>query len=255
MQDRDLSETVPFGFEDTPRREKAGRVKAVFDSVARRYDLMNDLISGGLHRLWKDAFADKANPQPGERVLDLAGGTGDIARRLKARAARAAERRGLAPAEVIVTDINEAMLGEGRRRGEDGMLWAVADAERLPFPAARFDLVTIAFGIRNVTDIAAVLKDARRVLRPGGRFFCLEFSRLEVGGLAPAYDFYSFQVLPRLGGLVAGDRESYRYLAESIRRFPDQATFAQMIRDACFARVTVHNLAGGVAAIHSGWAL
>jgi demethylmenaquinone methyltransferase/2-methoxy-6-polyprenyl-1,4-benzoquinol methylase len=255
MQADPPDDTVSFGFEETPRAAKAGRVKAVFDSVARRYDLMNDLMSGGMHRLWKDAFADKANPQPGEIVLDLAGGTGDVARRLKARQDRAAERRGLAPGLVIVTDVNEAMLTEGRRRGEDGLAWAVADAERLPIPDASLDLATIAFGIRNVTDIAAVLREARRALKPGGRFLCLEFSRLRVGGLAPVYDAYSFQVLPRVGGVVAGDRASYQYLAESIRRFPDQEAFAGMIRDAGFARVTHHDLAGGIAAIHSGWAV
>lgn len=248
-------DTVSFGFEDVPREEKSRRVRDVFARVASRYDLMNDLMSAGLHRAWKDAFADRANPQPGEVVIDVAGGTGDIARRLKARADRAAERRGRKGALVIVTDVNAQMLAEGRRRGEDGLVWACVDGERLPFAAASADLLTVSFGIRNMTDIPAALKEARRVLKPGGRFLCLEFSRLAVAGLDGLYDAYSFKVIPAIGKLVAQDEASYRYLAESIRRFPDQETFAAMIRDAGFSRVEYTNMAGGVAALHIGWAV
>jgi demethylmenaquinone methyltransferase/2-methoxy-6-polyprenyl-1,4-benzoquinol methylase len=244
---------VSFGFEQVKRAEKAGRVRAVFDKVAPRYDLMNDLMSVGLHRLWKDAMADFANPRPCETIYDLAGGTGDIARRLAARAKAAARRSHGAPARIVVTDINEEMLAAGRKRGEAGLEWLVADAQALPFPPASADLVTIAFGIRNVTDIAAVLREARRVLRPGGRFVCLEFSRLAVAGLEPVYDAYSFRALPAIGKWVANDEAAYRYLAESIRRFPDQESFAAMIRDAGFTAVGYRNMTGGVAAMHWGW--
>ena len=247
--------TATFGFEDVPRDEKAGRVRDVFARVASRYDLMNDLMSAGLHRLWKDALADWINPQPGEVIVDAAGGTGDIARRLKARADRAQRRRGGENAHVIISDINEDMLAAGRARGEDGLEWVIGDAEHLPFADNLANAYTIAFGIRNVTDISAVLRDARRVLKTGGRFACLEFSHIAVGALEPVYDVYSFNVIPAIGKAVAQDADSYRYLVESIRRFPDQETFAAMIRGAGFKRVTYRNLSGGVAALHTGWAL
>ncbi|MGE0046915.1 MAG: ubiquinone/menaquinone biosynthesis methyltransferase, partial [Hyphomonadaceae bacterium] len=196
-------ETVSFGFEEVPKAQKASRVRAVFDSVASRYDLMNDAMSAGLHRLWKDAAADKLNPQPGEIILDVAGGTGDIARRLKKRADAARARRGGEPVDITVLDINVEMLAAGQKRGEDGLAWLAADAEHLPYKDAHADAYIISFGIRNCTDIAAVLGEARRVLKTGGRFFCLEFSRLAVGALDPLYDAYSFRVIPALGRLIA----------------------------------------------------
>ncbi len=248
-------EKASFGFEDVPRGEKAGRVRAVFSSVASKYDLMNDAMSGGLHRLWKDAAAAKLNPQPGEVILDVAGGTGDIARRLKKLSDEAAQRRGRPPADIHVVDVNPEMLAAGRARGEDGLSWQEGDAERLPFRDRFADAYIISFGIRNCTDIPAVLRDARRVLKPGGRFVCLEFSQMAVGGLGPLYDAYSFRAIPALGQLLAGDRESYRYLVESIRRFPDQERFLAMIRDAGFSRAGYRNLAGGVCALHWGWAV
>jgi demethylmenaquinone methyltransferase/2-methoxy-6-polyprenyl-1,4-benzoquinol methylase len=247
--------TAAFGFEDVPREEKAGRVRDVFARVAARYDLMNDLMSAGLHRLWKDAAADWVNPQPGETILDVAGGTGDIARRLKRRADNAARRRGGAPARIVICDINEEMLAVGRARGEDGLEWVQADAEDLPFPDQMADAFTIAFGIRNVTNVDAALREARRVLKPGGRFACLEFSHIAISALEPLYDAYSFSIIPAIGGLVAQDEASYRYLVESIRRFPDQEAFAAMMRAAGFSRVAHRNLSGGVAALHAGWAL
>jgi demethylmenaquinone methyltransferase/2-methoxy-6-polyprenyl-1,4-benzoquinol methylase len=244
--------TAAFGFRDVPESEKEGLVRGVFSSVARRYDLMNDLMSGGVHRFWKDAMIEWLNPQPGWRVLDMAGGTGDIAFRIVEAARR---RRGAA--EIVVCDINAEMIGEGRRRArekdEDGIAWAVGDAETLPFPDASADAFTIAFGIRNVTHIDRALDEARRVLKPGGRFLCLEFSRCEAPGLDALYDRFSFSVLPRLGGWVAQDAEAYRYLAESIRRFPPQAAFAKMIEKAGLGRVKVRNLTGGIAALHSAW--
>ncbi len=249
------TDTASFGFEDVPRAEKAARVRSVFDSVARRYDLMNDLMSAGLHRIWKDIFADKVNPQPGETIIDVAGGTGDIARRLAKRAQAARDRRGGAPADVFIVDINQEMLTAGRDRDENDFDWICADAEKLPFPDRYADAYTIAFGIRNVTNIDIALKEARRVLKPGGRFACLEFSRLAVGALEPAYDAFSFHVIPAIGKLAANDSDSYRYLVESIRRFPDQETFAAMIADAGFKRVSFQNLSAGVAAIHTGWAV
>ncbi|MFZ4602449.1 MAG: class I SAM-dependent methyltransferase [Caulobacterales bacterium] len=248
-------ETVSFGFDAVPRAKKAKLVKGVFDRVARNYDLMNDLMSAGLHRVWKDAFADYVNPQPGETIYDLAGGTGDIARRLAKRAEKARLRRGGRPARIVVSDINEDMLAAGRARGEDTLEWTVADAEALPFPDASADAVTIAFGIRNVTDIPKVLGEARRVLKPGGRFACLEFSRLAVGALEPAYDLFSFQVIPRIGRLVADDEAAYRYLVESIRKFPDQEAFLALIREAGFGRAGFRNFTAGVAALHYGWAV
>jgi demethylmenaquinone methyltransferase / 2-methoxy-6-polyprenyl-1,4-benzoquinol methylase len=248
-------ETVSFGFDSVPSAEKAGRVRDVFDRVALRYDLMNDLMSAGMHRLWKAAMADAVNPQPGEIILDLAGGTGDIARRMKKRMAAAGRRRSADPGVVLVTDINEEMLTAGRARGEAGLLWAAADAEKLPFPDRFCNAVTIAFGIRNVTHIPNVLTEARRVLKPGGRFACLEFSKVAIGALEPAYDAFSFQVIPRIGRVIANDEPAYRYLVESIRRFPDQQKFAAMIGSAGFSRVSYRNFTAGVAALHMGWAV
>lgn len=236
-----------FGFTQVPAAEKAGLVRGVFDSVARRYDVMNDLMSLGAHRIWKRIFINAVNPRPGQRVLDLAGGTGDIASALAARGA-----------VVCLTDINESMLRVGRDRLLDrGLVLpvAVADAQALPFGPGRFDAVTIAFGLRNCTNKDTVLAEAFRVLRPGGKFFCLEFSRLAVAALEPAYDAYSFRVLPWLGARVAGDAESYRYLAESIRTFPPQETLQRMVAAAGFARPSFRNLSGGIVAIHSGWKL
>ena len=240
-----------FGFRTVPRAEKAGLVRGVFDSVARRYDVMNDLLSAGVHRLWKDAMVDWLRPRPGWRVLDVAGGTGDIAFRIADRAPGSA---------ITVADINENMLSVGRDRAIDqgrlsGLNWVVADAEKLPLGPASVDAFTIAFGIRNVTDIPAALREARRVLRPGGRFLCLEFSRVEQPALRALYDAWSFKALPQIGRLVAGDAESYRYLAESIRKFPDQATFAGMIEEAGLAQVKVRNLSGGIAALHSAYVI
>jgi demethylmenaquinone methyltransferase/2-methoxy-6-polyprenyl-1,4-benzoquinol methylase len=246
------SSKVSFGFREVPEAEKQGLVREVFSSVAGRYDVMNDLMSAGIHRLWKDAMVYWLNPRAGWRVLDVAGGTGDIAFRI----ARAARARG-GEADITVCDINENMLREGRRRagekGETGINWMVGDAEALALPDAAFDAYTIAFGIRNVTHIDKALAEARRVLKPGGRFLCLEFSRLAVPGLEALYDAYSFKLLPKIGKWVAGDEDSYRYLAESIRRFPPQAEFARLIGEAGFAQVKFRNLSGGIAALHSAW--
>jgi demethylmenaquinone methyltransferase/2-methoxy-6-polyprenyl-1,4-benzoquinol methylase len=232
-----------FGFRRVRAADKAGLVRDVFDRVAGRYDLMNDAMSLGLHRAWKDAFVGWLAPRGAIKVADLAGGTGDIARRILARAPAA---------EVTVVDINAEMLAIGRGR-VDGVGWACGDAERLPLPDGCMDAVTIAFGIRNCTAPAAVLVEARRVLRPGGRFLCLEFSRPQVLGLDGIYDAWSFRVIPRLGRLLAGDRDAYQYLVESIRQFPDQQTFAAMIERAGLGQVKVRNLAGGIAAMHSAW--
>ena len=246
----DSPATTDFGFRAVPRAAKASLVREVFDSVAPRYDVMNDLMSLGVHRAWKRVFTTRLDPRPNRTLLDLAGGTGDITLRwLEA---------GGGPA--ILSDINEAMLTVGRTRllGRGHVAdvsLVVADAERLPLPDRAVDTVSMAFGLRNCTDKDAVLAEARRVLRPGGRFLCLEFSRVQVAALAPVYDAWSFKVLPRLGQLVAQDAESYRYLAESIRMHPDQETLTAMMASAGFARVRVQNLAGGIAAIHSGWRL
>jgi demethylmenaquinone methyltransferase/2-methoxy-6-polyprenyl-1,4-benzoquinol methylase len=242
--------TVDFGFRSVDRADKAGMVRAVFDSVATRYDLMNDLMSLGVHRVWKQILVSDLRPRPGHTLLDLAGGTGDIAFGWL--------RRGGGP--VFLTDINNAMLTVGRDRAlnngfANDVSLVVADAENLPLPDRCVDRVSIAFGLRNCTDKAAVLSEARRVLKPGGRFLCLEFSRVTVFALTPLYDMWSFKVLPRLGRMVAGDAGSYRYLAESIRTFPDQEKLAGMMRAAGLARVNVRNLSGGIAAIHSGWRL
>ena len=242
--------TVDFGFRRVDPAEKAGMVRAVFDSVAPRYDLMNDLMSLGIHRVWKQILVSDLQPSPTRSLLDLAGGTGDIAFGWL--------QRGGGP--VLLTDVNRSMLSVARDRalnngfGNEVSL-AVADAERQPLPDRCTDRVSIAFGLRNCTDKSAVLREARRVLKPGGRFLCLEFSKVSVYALTRLYDAWSFRVLPRLGRLVAGDEDSYRYLAESIRTFPDQNTLAGMMRGAGLARVRVRNLSAGIAAIHSGWRL
>ncbi|SMF61259.1 class I SAM-dependent methyltransferase [Allosphingosinicella indica] len=237
---------VSFGYEDVAPAEKTGRVGAVFSSVARRYDLMNDFMSGGMHRLWKDAFVRRLRPRAGEAVLDMAGGTGDIAFRIAKSGAY-----------VTVADINPDMLAVGmeraEKRGIDGLVWAEENAESLSFGDAGFDAYTIAFGIRNVTDIPAALREAHRVLKVGGRFFCLEFSTTTWPGFKTIYDRYSHEVVPRIGKAVADDEDSYRYLIESIRRFPDMPAFTAMIREAGFANVSATPILGGLVAIHSGW--
>ena len=241
-----MSDTVSFGYEDIPASEKTARVGGVFSNVASRYDLMNDAMSGGMHRLWKDRFVRRVKPRAGEQILDMAGGTGDIAFRLQASGAA-----------VTVADINPAMLEVGMRRaqqrGIDGLVWTEANAEVLTFPDRFFDAYTIAFGIRNVTDIPAALRESHRVLRRGGRFFCLEFSTTTWPGFKEAYDAYSHKMVPKLGQLLAQDADSYRYLIESIRRFPDMPAFEAMIRDAGFVQTKVEPLLGGLVAIHSGW--
>jgi demethylmenaquinone methyltransferase/2-methoxy-6-polyprenyl-1,4-benzoquinol methylase len=244
-------ETVAFGFSDVAPEDKPKLVRGIFSSVARRYDLMNDLMSAGVHRLWKDQFVDWLNPQPRMAMLDVAGGTGDIAFRIAKRTRAKGEE-----AKITVCDINLPMLEQGRRRPEAAaanIAWVCGDAEDLPIEDASQDAYTIAFGIRNTTYLDDVLAEAYRVLKPGGRFLCLEFSRVEAPGLDRLYDLYSFSVLPRLGELVAGDGAAYRYLAESIRRFPSQKAFAKAIGQAGFDQVKYRNLSGGIAAMHSGW--
>ena len=246
-----------FGFKTVEREQKSGMVRSVFNGVADQYDLMNDLMSVGIHRLWKASMIDWLNPRPGWHLLDVAGGTGDIAERFLERVDE--RDTGSGPASsVTVCDINEAMVGVGRDRALDrGALdridWTCGDAEKLPVATGSMDAYTIAFGIRNVTNIEAALKEARRVLKPGGRFMCLEFSHVILPGLKSAYDTYSFKVLPALGEMVAKNREAYQYLAESIRQFPDQETFANMISDAGLDQVKVRHLSGGIAAMHSAW--
>jgi demethylmenaquinone methyltransferase/2-methoxy-6-polyprenyl-1,4-benzoquinol methylase len=244
------SETTDFGFRRVPRADKNGLVRQVFDSVAPRYDLMNDLMSLGVHRAWKRVLVTLLDPRPGRVLLDLAAGTGDVGFAWLAR--------GGGP--VLLTDINMSMLTVAQDRAVacgliGGTSLVVADAERLPLPDRSVDRVSIGFGLRNCTDRQAVLTEARRVLKPGGRFFCLEFSRVQVAVLQPLYDVWSFRALPVLGRCIAKDAASYRYLAESIREFPSQEVLAGMMRSAGFARVGVRNLSGGIAAIHSGWRL
>lgn len=250
----DPGETAPFGFRDIPAAEKAARVKGVFDSVAQNYDLMNDLMSAGVHRLWKDAMVDWLDPSPGARILDVGGGTGDVALRI-------ARKLGPKGGRVSILDINREMLKAGPIRPEfeeertTRFDWICGDAERLPVADRSLDAYTIAFCIRNVTHMERALGEARRALRIGGRFLCLEFSHVEVPGLDALYDFWSFNAVPELGARVAGDRESYRYLVESIRRFPNQADFGAMIAAAGFGLVKFRNLSGGIAALHSAWVL
>ena len=254
-----MTETpATFGYLDVAAEEKPGLVRGVFDSVASRYDVMNDLMSGGLHRVWKDATAARMNARPGEIIVDCAGGTGDMARRF-ARMAQAARRRsGGEPARIVIVDYNARMIAAGRNRRDaenDALEWVVGDAQRLPLPDRSAHGYCIAFGLRNVTDIPGALKEARRVLKPGGRFLCLEFSRPPTTAVRRLYDAYSFRVIPRVGALVARDREAYQYLVESIRRFPDQKTLADLMTGAGFARVSATNFSGGVCALHQGWAI
>ncbi|KQN19508.1 ubiquinone biosynthesis methyltransferase UbiE [Sphingomonas sp. Leaf33] len=241
-----MTDTVSFGYEDVAPEEKTSRVGAVFANVASRYDLMNDAMSGGMHRLWKDRFVARVKPRPGEQVLDMAGGTGDIAFRLAKSGA-----------SVTVADINPAMLEVGmeraQERGIDGLVWTEANAEVLQFPDRFFDAYTIAFGIRNVTDIPKALREAHRTLRRGGRFFCLEFSTTTWPLFGDVYDAYSHKLVPKLGKLLANDEDSYRYLIESIRRFPTMPAFERMIGEAGFVQTKVEPLLGGLVAIHSGW--
>ena len=243
--------TTHFGAREVGEDEKAGLVHGVFTSVASRYDVMNDVMSGGIHRLWKDAMMDWLAPRRGQRLLDVAGGTGDIAFRFMKRAPEASG---------VVLDLTESMLTEGRKRAEaqqmsDRLDWVVGDAMALPFDDRTFDVYTISFGIRNVTRIGDALAEAFRVLKPGGRLMVLEFSQLPNPGMQWLYDRYSFNVIPAMGQAIAGDRDSYQYLVESIRRFPDQETFADMIRAAGFEQVKYRNLSLGIAALHSGWKL
>jgi demethylmenaquinone methyltransferase/2-methoxy-6-polyprenyl-1,4-benzoquinol methylase len=241
-----MSDQVSFGYEDIAPEDKTARVGAVFSSVAKKYDVMNDAMSGGLHRLWKDKFVRRVKPQPHEQILDMAGGTGDIAFRLNESGA-----------SVTVSDINQDMLDVGieraMARGIDDLVWSRQNAEELSFPDRFFDAYTIAFGIRNVTRIDLALAEAHRVLKFGGRFFCLEFSTTQWPGFKDAYDFYSHKIVPQVGQAIAGDAESYRYLIESIRRFPTMPEFERMIREAGFVRTKVEPILGGLVAIHSGW--
>jgi len=247
-----------FGFQTVDSDEKAGLVRGVFDSVAGNYDLMNDLMSGGVHRIWKSALIDRLNPQPGQKLLDVAGGTGDVALNFLDRADERPGNHERIVASAIICDINHEMLRAGatRKKAEDyadRLERVCGDAECLPLPDKSVDAYTIAFGIRNVTRINHALRDAHRVLKPGGRFICLEFSHPITEGLQKLYDHYSFNVIPWLGEHVANDRDSYQYLVESIRRFPIQDAFATMIEEAGFGRVRYENLTAGVAALHMGW--
>ncbi len=252
--DQPLGGEADFGFRRVPEAAKAPLVRAVFDSVAERYDLMNDLMSAGIHRQWKAEMVRWLNPRAGQRLIDVAGGTGDVARRALP---------GLNPASggsVIVCDANPQMLEIGRARAlDDGILsgieWLGGDAEALPFADRSFDLYTIAFGLRNVTRLGQALAEARRVLKPGGRFLCLEFTPAVAPPLQPLYDFYSFEVLPLIGQIVTGNREAYAYLVESIRRFPSQSALSERIAAAGLDRVSYRNLTGGIAALHSAWRL
>ncbi len=241
-----MSEQVSFGYEEVTPEEKTQRVGAVFSNVAKKYDVMNDAMSVGMHRLWKDKFVRRVKPQPGEQILDMAGGTGDIAFRMAAQGA-----------QITVSDINQDMLDVGieraMERGLDSLVWSRQNAEELSFPNRFFDAYTIAFGIRNVTRIDHALAEAHRVLKHGGRFYCLEFSTTEWPGFKEVYDLYSHKLVPKLGQAIAGDADSYRYLIESIRRFPTMPEFEGMIRAAGFTRTKVEPILGGLVAIHSGW--
>jgi demethylmenaquinone methyltransferase/2-methoxy-6-polyprenyl-1,4-benzoquinol methylase len=241
-----MNNKVSFGDELVSPEEKTRRVGAVFSSVARRYDIMNDLMSGGMHRLWKDRFVNRVKPRAGEAILDMAGGTGDVAFRMA--------RRG---ALVTVADINPDMLEVGKeraaKRGLDALGWAVENAEKLTFADASFDAYTIVFGIRNVTDIPAALKEAHRVLKRGGRFYCMEFSSSDWPGFSEIYERFASSVIPRIGKVVADDEESYSYLVESIRRFPRPPVFKHMVSEAGFVRAAAEPMLGGLVTIHSGW--
>tara|TARA_R110000851_G_scaffold35762_8_gene93886 strand:- start:241 stop:984 length:744 start_codon:yes stop_codon:yes gene_type:complete len=241
--------TTHFGFQDIPESEKAGRVRGVFGSVASKYDVMNDAMSLGVHRIWKDAMMDWLAPRAGQRLLDVAGGTGDISFRFLKRAGYG---------QATVLDLTEPMLVEGRKRAEaesmaDSLDWVVGDAMALPFPDASFDVYTISFGIRNVTRPQEALNEAFRVLKPGGRLMVLEFSQIPNDLMQKVYDLYSFNIIPRLGQMIANDRDSYQYLVESIRQFPDQETFLGMVRQAGFEQAKYRNLSMGIACLHSGW--
>ena len=241
--------TTHFGFETVPEGEKAGRVQGVFTNVASKYDIMNDVMSVGIHRVWKDAMMDWLAPRAGQRLLDVAGGTGDISFKFLGRAGSG---------HATVLDITESMLVEGRQRAEANDMatqldWAVGDAMALPFKDNTFDVYTISFGIRNVTRPQEALNEAYRVLKPGGRLMVLEFSQLPNPVMQKAYDLYSFNVIPRMGKLIANDADSYQYLVESIRQFPDQETFLSMVKTAGFENASYRNLSLGIAALHSGW--
>lgn len=242
-------QTTHFGFETVPEAEKAKKVQGVFTSVASKYDIMNDVMSLGVHRIWKEAMMDWLAPRPSQKLLDVAGGTGDISFKFLKRAGSG---------HATVLDITENMLIEGRKRAEanqvlDSLNWVVGDAMALPFADNSFDVYTISFGIRNVTRPQEALNEAFRVLRPGGRLMVLEFSQIPVPLAQKAYDFYSFNVIPRMGKLIANDRDSYQYLIESIRKFPNQETFLSMVRQAGFENANYRNLSLGISALHSGW--
>ncbi|WP_347828857.1 bifunctional demethylmenaquinone methyltransferase/2-methoxy-6-polyprenyl-1,4-benzoquinol methylase UbiE [uncultured Planktomarina sp.] len=242
-------QTTHFGFETVPEAEKAKKVQGVFTSVASKYDVMNDVMSLGVHRIWKEAMMDWLAPRPSQKLLDVAGGTGDISFKFLKRAGSG---------HATVLDITENMLIEGRKRAEanqvlDSLNWVVGDAMALPFADNSFDVYTISFGIRNVTRPQEALNEAFRVLRPGGRLMVLEFSQIPVPLAQKAYDFYSFNVIPRMGKLIANDRDSYQYLIESIRKFPNQETFLSMVRQAGFENANYRNLSLGISALHSGW--
>ncbi|MDF1668164.1 MAG: bifunctional demethylmenaquinone methyltransferase/2-methoxy-6-polyprenyl-1,4-benzoquinol methylase UbiE [Roseovarius sp.] len=241
--------TTHFGFETVPEAEKAGRVQGVFGSVASKYDVMNDAMSMGIHRIWKDAMMDWLAPRAGQKLLDVAGGTGDISFRFLKRAGSG---------HATVLDLTEPMLVEGRKRAEadqmaDSLDWIVGDAMALPFEDNTFDVYTISFGIRNVTQPQEALNEAFRVLKPGGRLMVLEFSQIPNELMQKAYDLYSFNIIPRMGQAIAGDRDSYQYLVESIRQFPNQETFLEMVKKAGFENAKYRNLTMGVACLHSGW--
>lgn len=245
----DTDNTTHFGFQTVPESEKAGRVQGVFGSVASKYDIMNDVMSVGIHRIWKDAMMDWLAPRAGQKLLDVAGGTGDISFRFLGRAGHA---------HATVLDLTEPMLVEGRKRAEasqkaDQLDWVVGDAMKLPFEDNTFDVYTISFGIRNVTRPQEALNEAYRVLKPGGRLMVLEFSQIPNESMQWAYDRYSFNVIPVMGQIIANDRDSYQYLVESIRKFPDQDTFLDMVKQAGFENAKYRNLTMGIACLHSGW--
>lgn len=243
------SNTTHFGFETVPESEKAGKVQGVFGSVASKYDVMNDVMSMGIHRIWKDAMMDWLAPRPGQRLLDVAGGTGDVSFKFLGRAGHG---------HATVCDLTEPMLVEGRKRAEAAQMansldWVVGDAMALPFEDNTFDVYTISFGIRNVTRPQEALNEAYRVLKPGGRLMVLEFSQIPNDMMQKVYDLYSFNIIPKMGQVIANDRDSYQYLVESIRKFPDQETFLGMVRQAGFESAKYRNLTMGIAALHSGW--